>query len=352
MARIEKELAEAYHRPELVLADYFDLIAGTSSGSIIAAALALGRTVAEIQEAFESLGREVFSKNILDARWKNLRGARKGARYPAGPLEKQLRGFFEDGTAPLTLGDPRFRTLFLITMHNTTTDSPWVLTNSTSTKYNSNSRLLLPVPDRNLDIPLLDLLRASSAAPTYFPPKTIQLGQRRFDFQDGGITPFNNPSLIAFTVATTKEFDLNWRVGARNLLIVSIGTGSNAAAQPVSHQDFYGAMGNLRLLPNQFMSGASFGQDLLARVLGRCVTGMPLDREIGSLTESRTHGLFTYARYDARLDDHELLKLNISRRDAKRLRRLDRADQIANLRTIGREASGAFDIQSHIREFL
>ena len=117
-------------------------------------------------------------------------------------------------------------------MHNTVTDSPWMLSNCTRAKYNRADRNLLSSPDRNLDIPLAPLIRASTAAPIYFAPEELHVSQHRFLFQDGGVTPFNNPALLLFLMATLPEYGLRWETGEDRLLIVSVGTGSSAATHP------------------------------------------------------------------------------------------------------------------------
>jgi uncharacterized protein len=53
-------------------------------------------------------------------------------------------------------------------MRNVTTDSPWPVTNNPYAKYNARNRA-----DRNLDLPLWQLVRASTAAPVYFPPEVV-----------------------------------------------------------------------------------------------------------------------------------------------------------------------------------
>ena len=50
-------------------------------------------------------------------------------------------------------------------------------------------------------------------------------------FQDGGITPYNNPALLLYTMATQKEYTVRWPSGEDNLLVVSVGTGLAAAQQ-------------------------------------------------------------------------------------------------------------------------
>ncbi|MFN0095001.1 MAG: patatin-like phospholipase family protein [Dehalococcoidia bacterium] len=97
LERIEAILRDQHDDPALRLADYFDLIGGTSSGSIIAAGLALGLEVAEIRESYLELAGLAFGRR----RWQFWK-----ARFDAGPLEQQLRRLF----AERTLGDPSFTT--------------------------------------------------------------------------------------------------------------------------------------------------------------------------------------------------------------------------------------------------
>jgi len=74
-----------------------------------------------------------------------------------------------------SLGSESLRTLLLVVLRNATTDSPWLVSNNPAAKYNTLDR-----PNCNLRIPLWQLVRGSTAAPTYFPPETIQVGNDEF----------------------------------------------------------------------------------------------------------------------------------------------------------------------------
>ncbi|MDQ6706824.1 MAG: patatin-like phospholipase family protein, partial [Acidobacteriota bacterium] len=56
LERVEEIVRRKLARPDAVLADYFDYIAGTSTGAIIATCLALGKTVAEVREFYIASG--------------------------------------------------------------------------------------------------------------------------------------------------------------------------------------------------------------------------------------------------------------------------------------------------------
>jgi hypothetical protein len=330
---------------EVVLSDVFDLIAGTSTGAIIAAALALGRSVDEVQDRYTALGRQVFQKRFWPLRFRST--------YRDRELSRELDAFFGGGR---TLGDPEFRSLLLVVLHNTVTDSPWPVSNCTQARYNRADRCLNELPDRNLDLPLTTLLRGSTAAPFYFPPQELRVGANAFVFQDGGVTPFNNPALLAFLVATLPEYQLCWPAGEEQLLVVSIGTGSAAASHPGLLARQVDAVFNARNLPSVFMRGASVGQDMLCRSIGRTRAGRPLDREFGARLGAVGVGgqsLFSYLRYDADLSDDRLREQGIrSPKLRRRLRKLDAVDALPQLRDLGVAVGREIDVQRDFRGFL
>jgi patatin-like phospholipase/acyl hydrolase len=120
------------------------------------------------------------------------------SRFQDEPLAKMLQQVFGADT---TLGSEKIKTLLLLVMRNATTDSPWPISNNPYAKYNERDR-----QDCNLALPLWQLVRGSTAAPTYFPPEVIVLGPREFIFVDGGVTMYNNPAFQMFLMATVDRF--------------------------------------------------------------------------------------------------------------------------------------------------
>lgn len=333
LAGLETELRRVYADDRLVLADYFDSIAGTSTGAIIAAALALGRPVDEVSARYETLGEKVFKKRFLPLQLRS--------RYRDGPLDDELGEFFGPDR---TLGDPALRTLLLVVLHNVGTDSPWPLSNCTQAKYNRADRYLVEPPDRNLDLPLTTVIRGSTAAPTYFPPQELRVGRHEFVFEDGGVTPFNNPALLLFLMSVLPEYGLGWPVGEENLLVVSVGTGAAAAVHPNVLARNVHAGFHLKNLPGVFMNGASVSQDLLCRALGRCRAGAEIDREFGARLDMPGIGdrsLFTYARYNADLSDAP-----------EEQRRLDAWKEVPQLQARGRAIGSTISVEHDFAGFL
>jgi hypothetical protein len=331
LQEIERQLREWSDRPDLVLADYFDYIGGTSTGAIIATALSLGLPVGDVLARYRALGRKVFRLNWLSP-FVSL--------HPTRPITEELERLFGQKR---TLGDPDLKTLLLLVLHNSDTDSPWPVSNSRTARYNRPERRLSihpergepRKPDRNLDLSLIELVRGSTAAPLYFAPQDIDVGSRTMRFQDGGITPYNNSALLLYAMATQKEYTVRWPSGDDKLLVVSVGTGLAAAQQPRRRT----SIARLKNLPAIFMNGASVGQDFLCRVAGTTCFGFPIDREIGRVP--RGHGLFRYARYNIDLDGLDELgrALIAAGADAQDLAELERLAQIPRRRLLKMNAA-------------
>jgi predicted acylesterase/phospholipase RssA len=112
-------LADESGRSDYRLADYFDYVSGTSTGGIIAAAVATGMSVAEIRAFYVNNGAKMFDKQSLFRRFES--------QYKSEPLAIQLKKVFGEGTL---LGAPEIETLLLLIMRNATTDSPWPISNN------------------------------------------------------------------------------------------------------------------------------------------------------------------------------------------------------------------------------
>lgn len=343
LKQIERQLREHLDDPKLRLVDYFDYIGGTGTGAILATALALGHhSASDLLELDEELGSAVFSKRWLIRRLRSL--------YRHGPLKGQLGAIIGHDR---TLGDPDFESLLLLVLHNTKTDSVWPVTNNTAARHNRADRYLLEHPDRNLDLPLIDLVRGSTAAPIYFAPERIDVGNREMIFQDGGITPFNNPAFLMYILATSPAYGLGWSSGADDLLIVSVGTGASAAAHPELKAGKVNAFFNLVNLPSVFMNGASGGQDQICRTVGRCRYKAVIYQEFGNRIDDRHDAAFTYVRYEADLSDTALIDSGItSPKQRKRIRKLDAVDQLDQIDQIGRTAASNVDVSAHFAGFL
>src|SRR5256885_8948738 len=166
LARIESELREKSGNKNLVLADYFDYFAGTSTGAIIATCLAWGMSVVQVQELYLGHATEMFRRAPLYRRFWN--------KFEAEAITNMFKIIFSEdgqGKIPAQLGTKKLRTLLALVMRNNSTGSPWPVSNNPAAKFNNPA-----LRGCNLNLPLWQLVRASTAAPVYFPPETIDLG--------------------------------------------------------------------------------------------------------------------------------------------------------------------------------
>lgn len=329
LAKIEGLLIEESKRPDYRLADYFDYVAGTSTGGIIAAGIAMGMSVAEILAFYVNNGAKMFDKASIFRRFQT--------KFESEPLALQLKEVFGEAT---TLGAAEIESLLLLVMRNATTDSPWPISNNPFAKYNDMAH-----PACNLRFPLWQLVRASTAAPTYFPPEVITCGGKPFIFVDGGVTMYNNPAFQMFLMATVDRYWVKapperrgWKTGVDQMLIVSIGTGTSAGENYSLEPDEMNLLFNATTIPSALMYAALNEQDFLCRVFGDCVAGPLLDREVDTMMPSQgplSAKLFRYARYNAELTAAGLKALGCGDIEPSSVQKLDSIAAIPDLQRIG-----------------
>lgn len=352
LAKLEDDLRTRLGQgPDFVLADYFDFVCGTSTGAIIAACISCGMSMSRIRQFYEDSGEQMFDKAFL------LR--RLSYKYNDEPLAALLKT--ELGKAlgdDATLGSPGLRTLLMMVMRNATTDSPWPISNNPFAGYNQRAR-----KDCNLRLPLWQLVRASTAAPTFFPPEIVTLAEGTpdaytFIFVDGGVTTYNNPAFLAFQMATAAPYAVNWVTGADRLLVVSVGTGGAAKAQMDLEASDMHLLYNASTLPGALMNAAAAGWDMACRTLGDCRFGGRIDREFGSMVSepdrpSNWSGskLFAYARYDPDVTPDGLSALGLPGISTKAMQEMDSVSHMPDIQRVGRAFALKHVSLEHLRGF-
>ena len=314
---------------DFVLADYFDFVAGTSTGAIIAACISLGMKMSEIRAFYKSSGEEMFDKASLLKRFRY--------KFEDDKLAARMQSVFGKDT---TLGSDKLNTVLMMVMRNATTDSPWPMSNNPQAKY--NQRICedgSPRTNCNLDIPLWQLVRASTAAPVYFPPEVVKVGNKDFVFVDGGITTYNNPAFQAFLMATVEPYKMEWPAGEDKILVVSIGTGTSPQANADLDPNEMNLLYNASSIPSALMYAALNEQDMLCRVFGKCLAGDELDREVKDLIGAKgpvgPNKLFTYVRYNAELSADGLKALGLTDIKPEDVQKLDSVAHIPELERVG-----------------
>ena len=318
---------------DFVLGDYFDYIAGTSTGAIIATCLSLGYSVAQVRDFYLKGAAAMFRRAplIKQLYYRNV------STNLTAKLRELLRA--ADGSE-LKLGDDALRTLLLVIMKNATTNSPWPLSNNPAAMYNDRSQ-----DGCNLELPLWKIVRASTAAPTFFPPEDVTVGGQRFVFVDGAVSVYNNPAFLVFLMATLPQYRLGWQTGEDKMLLVSIGTGSISGASPTLKGSQMSLLYNARTVPLALLDACQNEQDVLCRIFGRCRYGEPIDTEIGDLVESdenfaRDGGpfapkKFTYMRYNPNISPEGLTELGLPQVRSEHVQEMDSPNYLSELVAVG-----------------
>jgi patatin-like phospholipase/acyl hydrolase len=187
LAAIEEDL-------NIDVTEHFDLIAGTSTGGLIAIGLGLGLRPREIVELYLREGASIFP------RWLGLRSLLHWMyrKFSSLPLEKALQRCFRDKR----FGDSKKR--LVIPSYNIGADDIYIF----RTAHHEGLR-------RDYKVPAWKVAQATSAAPTYFPSvRTIDSTR----LIDGGVWA-NNPTMVALVEAYgVLNIPLN------QIAILSVGT--------------------------------------------------------------------------------------------------------------------------------
>ena len=213
-------LADLEQRTGRPIAEQFDMVAGASTGGIIALLLTVpgrdGRprySAREVVDIYASHLTEMFSSSpAYQRRWAKRQDIPK---FPATGVSRALKRYFGDARVRDTL------TGVLVTSYDIRTREDVYFGRFTATAPRVRDT---PVQD----LLLRDLARATSAFPGLFPPVRVRFGRppTTFDLIDGGVMSAN-PAAIALAAMT------RYQRGGReaDILLVSLGTGD--AARPI-----------------------------------------------------------------------------------------------------------------------
>lgn len=220
-------LADLEKKLDCRIADHFDLIAGTSTGAIIACALALHQPAIRIEEFYRERGPKIFTRRVplpVVGWWEKTKAGfvegyltphgldydqLRQSKYESTELKKSLEEVFGDQT----IEDAKVRVVI-----------PAVdMTRGQTIVFKTPH---LPNMFRDRHYRVVDVLLATTAAPTYFPHAVIDEGSA---YVDGGMWA-NNPSMVAIVealkirdAANREERDLP--IDQESIYLLSIGTG-------------------------------------------------------------------------------------------------------------------------------
>lgn len=233
------------------LVKHFDLVAGTSTGAIIAVAMAMGKSPAELVDFYRTQGPTIFKDGSSLGQW-------IWPKHDAKTIDKILASVLKTNTIsdstcrlviPTILGIPGKAEL-LVTPHS---------------------------PDRTAykNTPAVQIVRASTAAPTYFAPAEVDQGSSKIKCIDGGLWA-NNPVLPAIAEAVRY-----CQVPLDRIDVLSIGT-------TTTENDFSktlggGSLQHVRPLSDLFFSCQESGAAKIAELLLSRARHLRIDKHVKNL---------------------------------------------------------------------
>ncbi|WP_375316235.1 patatin-like phospholipase family protein [Wolbachia endosymbiont (group A) of Colletes cunicularius] len=237
-------LAEIEKRAKKPIAEIFDLMAGTSTGGIVAAGLCKkderGKpqySTNDLVQLYQQYGSYIFESSFWRrsiASWLN------GAQYSYKNIEFILDKYFGKSTIADVSSN------LLLTSYDIHNNCPFFFKSWRE--------------DRNF-IKLKDALRATTAAPTYFIPKHLKINQIDRVLVDGGVFA-NNPAACAY--ASGKRLFPN-----DDIVLVSIGTGRTNRSIKYANSRRFGRIGWIKpLLHVMFSSSLDAINYQLDQVIG------------------------------------------------------------------------------------
>lgn len=248
MEYVEQKLQEISGNPNARIADYFDMVVGTSTGGILACFYLTPNPhsqgpsskypATEAIKFYSEKGKSIFTDS-KKFDWFGVRQIFNATAYSPANIEKI---FLEE------FGDLRFNNLLkrcVVTTYNMASQSAFF--------FNSREE-----SHKKREFLLRDVVRSTSAAPTYFPPAFVNnliTGDQMVNI-DGGVFA-NNPALCAYAEARHTAFGFVDYPTAKDMLILSIGTGGgNLSFKDFGSVDSWGAINWAKTAPDIMMDGS------------------------------------------------------------------------------------------------
>ncbi len=245
LREVERQIAEQTDRS---LRDYFDLIAGTSTGSIVAAALALGRTSEDLIQVYIHEGETIFPYRTFRSlqRWPLiLKYGLSAPKFSHSGLIEVLKKHLVGERGDLARLSDIDRPHLLITSYDTISHTPLIFKNWRHDRWYA-------------DLPLWQICVASSSAPTFFPAYKLTSGNAIYSTIDGGVAA-HNPVACAIAAAIRLGHALD------EINVFSIGTGDVAKPIPLEEAEGWGLSQWALRIPSVLMDAPSDIYDYVAR---------------------------------------------------------------------------------------
>jgi uncharacterized protein len=293
-------------------------------------------TVDALQKLYLNIGATVFQPGGFGRLLPGSLQGKLAPKFPSGPLQAELD---RQLGAETTLDGDEILTGLMIMTKRLDTGAPWPLNNGGRGKFAAQDGALR----------LTQIVRASTAAPTYFAPEDIPIHSRDGTvvdgaLVDGGVTPFNDPALQLLMLAALQGHGFCWPTGKDKLLIVSVGTGQYReprSAQAVLRDP--AALQGIAALQS-LMDDCERMNRATLQWLTSCLTPWIIDRAVGDMKLDSESGpqLATYVRYNAILEQAWLeteLGVDLDQAKIEQIREMDDPSNMNDLADLGQKAA-------------
>jgi patatin-like phospholipase/acyl hydrolase len=268
-------LAEMERRSGKPVAEMFDMIAGTSTGAIIALALTIPGpdghpqwTAQDLVNLYDQEGPEIFHRSL----WQRIRslGGLVDAKYTRTALDRTLETYLADAKLSDALTD------VIIPAYETQHRRPFFF----------RSARAMATPKR--DFLMRDVARAASAAPTYFEPVALtnHATGKTYSLIDGGVFA-NNPGMVAWA-------EMQRRHPGAKISLLSLGTGERNQPLPAQKIKHWGLVRWAQPVLDVVFDGVSSTTDYeLGKLLGSDYLRLqaPLTQASERLDDASTNNL-------------------------------------------------------------
>ncbi|MBD1879559.1 MULTISPECIES: hypothetical protein [unclassified Coleofasciculus] len=117
------------------------------------------------------------------------------------------------------------------------------------------------------------------------------VGNQEYEFVDGAVSMFNNPSFQLFVEATQKEYGIGWETGTDNLLLISIGTGFSNQSIKLGEAKKYTMLNWAGYAIGDLMEDTNVQQNVLMKLISYTPRSEQINRELSDVSVPSINGM-------------------------------------------------------------
>jgi len=235
------------------LKNYFDLIAGTSTGSILACGVAMGLSANSIIDLYLNNAKIIFpgrASRLWSRTQRLLSQGPSAPKYDGKGLQQVLQKVFRKRNRNILFGELGKKPVLVFS---------YDMLNRQSIVFKNTKR-------EHMAIPVYQICKASSSAPTYFPAHVMRMGKAEVPLIDGGVVA-NNPTAcaIAEAIRINKRKRKTNQCEVTDFVVASFGTGEAARSISIAEAQEWGALEWAIPIIDVLFDGSTDAVDYIAR---------------------------------------------------------------------------------------